>query len=282
MPQTSVTCVLQCAGNGRSRHRPIVPGLQWSQGAIGNARWTGVRVRHLLLKAGLRATARHLHTKGSDTPPGKVPPFHRSLEIEKALEDAIVALSMNGEPLPSLHGAPARLVVPGWAGDHWMKWLTSLSARTEPERGFFMDVAYRFPKTPGEPGVPMKPEEMAPVTRLFVKSNITQCPKEARLGETVSVRGFAFSGCPDIANVELSDDDGKTFTKAELDPRHDPFAWRLFRFRYRAKTAGKVTLFARATDMDGNVQPREAVWNQSGYLYNSWHSAELMVRSDGP
>ncbi len=278
MPQTSATCVLQCAGNGRALHRPVVPGVQWRYGAVGNARWTGVRVRDLLEKAGVKAGARHVHTFGSDDPPVKVPPFHRSLEIEKIVEDGVVATAMNGAPLPPLHGAPARLVVPGWAGDHWMKWLTRLSPQAEPQKGFYMDVGYRFPKKPGEPGVAFKPEEMQPVTALFVKSNITGAPADAHVGSAVTIRGFAFSGAPDIAKVEVSDDGGVHWQEAELGREHDPYAWRLWSFRYTPRAAGTATLWVRATDSGGSVQPKDPVWNQSGYLYNAWHSASIEVR----
>ncbi|HEX7253679.1 MAG TPA: sulfite oxidase [Thermoanaerobaculia bacterium] len=277
MPKTTATCVLQCAGNGRSLYKPAVPGVQWRYGAVGNARWGGVRVSDILKRASLKASARHLHTFGSDKPPGKVPPFHRSIEMEKVLADAIVAYEMNGEPLPQLHGAPARLVVPGWAGDHWMKWLTRISAQPAPQTGFYMDVGYRYPDKPGEPGVAFKPEEMHPVTELFVKSNITQAPPAVRVGAPATITGFAFSGAPDIARVELTDDDGANWHEAQLGPDHDPFAWRMWSYRYVPRSAGKVQLAARATDSRGSVQPKEAVWNQSGYLYNGWHSVGVEV-----
>ena len=279
MPQASATCVLQCAGNGRSLHRPIVPGVQWRSGAIGNARWTGVRVRDILARAGVKAGARHVHTFGSDDPPLKVPPFHRSVEIEKLLADSLVATGMNGAPLPPLHGAPARLVVPGWAGDHWMKWLTRLSPQPEPQKGFYMDVAYRYPKNPGEPGVAFKPEEMEPVSALFVKSSITEAPAAARVGTPVTLRGFAFSGAPDVERVEVSDDSGASWRSAELGREHDPYAWRLWTFRYTPRAAGAATLWVRATDSRGSVQPKDPVWNQSGYLYNAWPSATFEVRA---
>lgn len=277
LPQTSVTCVLQCAGNGRALHRPIVPGVQWRYGAVGNARWTGVRVRDLLDKAGLKAGARHLHTFGTDKPPEKVPPFHRSVELEKVLQDGVIALAMNDEPLPRLHGGPARLVVPGWAGDHWMKWLDRLTAAAAPQTGFYMDTAYRFPNTPGEPGVPVPPAETHPVTELFVKSSITQAPARVRAGQTAVVRGFAFSGAPDIAKVEVSDDGGASWKAAELGREHDPYAWRLWSYAYRPAAAGTVTLRARATDSRGSVQPKDAVWNPSGYFFNAWPTAEIEV-----
>ena len=277
MPKATATCVLQCAGNGRGLHTPTVPGLQWTYGAVGNGRWTGVRVGDLLERAGVKGTARHLHSFGADAPPPRVPPFHRSLELEKALANAIVAYEMNGEPLPPLHGAPARLVVPGWAGDHWMKWLVRLSAQPKPQEGFYMDVAYKYPNAPGPPGVPLRPEEMAPVRELFVKSNITDAPTRVRLATAATIRGFAFSGAPDIAKVEVSDDGGVTWRPAELGREHDPYAWRLWSYRWTPKAPGKATLVARATDSRGSVQPREAVWNQSGYLYNAWHSVEIEV-----
>jgi DMSO/TMAO reductase YedYZ molybdopterin-dependent catalytic subunit len=184
---------------------------------------------------------------------------------------------MNGQPLPSSHGAPLRLVVPGWAGDHWMKWLVRISASPVPQTGFFMDTAYRWPLKPGAPGVAFKPEEMRPVTANFVKSNITTAPAKARRGVAVPIRGFAFSGAPDIARVEISDDHGATWQRATLDARHAPHAWRLWSYAWTPKRAGRATLIARATDSAGAVQPKAAVWNQSGYLYNGWHSVTVEV-----
>jgi DMSO/TMAO reductase YedYZ molybdopterin-dependent catalytic subunit len=277
MPVTEVTCVLQCAGNGRGLQSPVVPGVQWHYGAVGNARWRGVRLRDVLERAGVKPEAKHLHTFGTDDPPGSVPPFHRSLEMEKAMDDCLLAWEMNGVPLPVTHGAPLRLVVPGWAGDHWMKWLVRLSAQAEAQKGFYMDTAYRFPLSPGAPGVTFKPEEMKPVTDLFVKSNITTAPKSAKVGSQQTIGGFAFSGAPDITKVEVSDDDGATWSAAELDPRHDPHAWRLWSYRWTASKAGTARILARATDSRGAVQPRETVWNQSGYFYNAWQSVDVEV-----
>lgn len=277
MPRTGVTCVLQCAGNGRLLQEPPVPGVQWRFGAVGNAKWTGVRVRDLLERAGVRGVAKHLHLFGSDDPPGKVPPFHRSVEMEKALADAIVAWEMNGVALPVAHGAPLRLVVPGWAGEHWMKWLVRMAPQPEPAKGFYMETAYRWPNNPAEPGVTFKPEEMHPLTDLAVKSNITTVLKNTRAGQPQTIRGFAFSGAPDIAKVEISDDGGGTWSEAQLDPRHDPYAWRLWSFRWTPRAMGNATLLARATDSRGAVQPRNTIWNQSGYLYNGWHSLDVKV-----
>ena len=277
LPRSTATCVLQCAGNGRRLYAPTVPGVQWGYGAAGNARWTGVRVKELLERAGARPEARHLHAFGADVPPGKVPPFHRSVPLEKLVEDGIVAYEMNGAPLPHLHGFPARLVVPGWAGDHWMKWLGRLSAQPLPQTGFYMDTAYRYPKSPGEPGAPVKPEDTEPVTELFVKSTITKAPARARRGRAVAIGGFAFSGAPDVAKVEVTDDGGASWTPATLAPEHDPYAWRIWSFSWTPKSAGEATLMSRATDSRGRVQPREAAWNPSGYLHNGWHAVTVPV-----
>jgi sulfite oxidase len=277
LPKVEATCVLQCAGNGRSLFKPTMPGVQWRHGAVGNARWGGVRVKDVLERAGLKGSARHLHTFGSDVPPRQVPPFHRSLEIEKVMQDGIIAYEMNGEPLSHEHGAPARLIVPGWAGDHWMKWLRRISPSPAPPTGFYMDTAYRYPARAGNPGETLKPKEMKPITELFVKSTITSAPLEARVGAPVTVRGFAFSGTPDIAKVELSEDDGRTWRPAKLDPRHDPYAWRLWSYSWTPVSAGVRQLMVRATDARGSVQPREPAWNQSGYLHNGWHSVTVEV-----
>jgi DMSO/TMAO reductase YedYZ molybdopterin-dependent catalytic subunit len=266
-PSSSVTCVLECSGNGRSFYRPPPPGLPWGPGAVGNARWTGARVRDIVAKAGAKAGAKHLHGAGTDDPPNGTPPFHRSLELEKALEDAVVAWEMNGEPLPALHGGPARLVVPGWAGNNWMKWLSKLSPRSEPATGFFMDEDYRFPTPAG----------MRPITELFVKSVITKAPSRARLESPVTVRGIAYSGAPDVSKVEVTDDGGETWRAAGLGRDHDPYAWRLWSFRWTPRRPGRIRLHARATDSRGSVQPREAVWNPGGFLNNGWHSVEIEV-----
>jgi sulfite oxidase len=188
-------------------------------------------LRDPLDRVGLKAGARHLHTAGTDQPPAGEPPFLRSVELEKALADAIVAWEMNGEPLPALHGVPARLVVPGWAGDHWMKWLARIAPQAGERTGYFMDEEYRFPVRPGPPGVSIDPAEMCPITELFVKATITRAPAATRIGIAGTISGFAFSGVPDVATVEISDDDGSTWMAADLDPRHDPYAWRLWSFR---------------------------------------------------
>src|SRR5439155_3708089 len=132
--------VLQCAGNGRSLHQPRVPGVQWVHGAMGQASWTGVRLADLLGRAGVAAGAAHVQLEGADLPPKPMTPrFVRSIPLARALDPGTLVVShMNGAPLSLGHGAPFRLVVPGWAGDHWVKWLTSIRVQTGEAEGFYM------------------------------------------------------------------------------------------------------------------------------------------------
>ena len=142
MPVTEVTCVLQCAGSGRGLYTPTMPGVQWRYGAVGNAQWRGVAVKDVLARAGVKATAKHLHTFGSDDPPGKVPPFHRSIELEKAMSDAILAYDMNGKPLSRAHGAPVRLVMPEMYGYKSVKWVNHIDVRSTADYGYWEQNGY--------------------------------------------------------------------------------------------------------------------------------------------
>src|SRR6185436_12265700 len=134
------------------------PGIQWSRGAVGNAEWTGPAVADVLKLAGLSPQAAYLEADGADTPVAATPDFVRSLPMKKALHAAtILALNMNGQPLPALHGAPARLLVPGWDGTSSVKWLVRLSGAAEMHKGFYMNPGYRYPRYPLAPGTPARP-----------------------------------------------------------------------------------------------------------------------------
>lgn len=275
MPATSVTAVLQCSGNGRSFHSPRVPGVQWDHGAMGQAKFTGVRLRDLLEKAGILAAAKkghHLQVHGADLPPKPtVPAFLRSIPIERALDPTtLVAYAMNDEDLTLAHGAPLRLIVPGWAGDHWVKWLTQLKVQKEEAAGFFMQTAYRMPIDPVAPGAAVPPDKTRPATTFPVKSVIGS----AR-GRTV--KGVAFSGEAPVAKVDVSLDGGTTWKPAALEGEAGIGRWQVFTFTVPDDVKGKVRAIARATDAKKNVQPEKAVWNPSGYFFNAWDSVEWEV-----
>jgi sulfite oxidase len=279
-PEVTVTAVLQCAGNGRSLHAPRVPGVQWVHGAMGQATFTGVRLRDVLKKAGLSKDAAHIHVQGADAPPKPtVPAFLRSLPLARALDPTtLLAYRMNGEDLALAHGAPLRLVVPGWAGDHWVKWLGRLSAQKDEAGGFYMATAYRMPKDPVEPGATVPPENMRPATTFPVKSIIASPAEGARVPRGPQrIQGIAFSGEAPIAKVEVSLDGGKTWQRATLEGERGVGRWNVFRCDIPKADPGPLRALARATDAKGNVQPERAVWNPSGYFWNAWHAVSWEV-----
>src|SRR5262249_45685188 len=159
-----------------------VAGLQWTTGAVGNGRWRGVRLADLLQRAEIRNGAVEVVFDGADVPIGTMADFQRSIPIKKALHpNTILAYDMNGETLPIKHGFPLRAVVPGWAGDSWTKWLTTIRVVTEEFSGFWMKNAYLYPKKPAAPGTVVAPEAMVPVTSLRVKSSIAFPENGARV-----------------------------------------------------------------------------------------------------
>ena len=277
MPSVELVSVLECAGNGRSFYEPSMPGLQWGHGAVGNGRWRGVRLADVLKRAGLKASPREVLFNGADTPLGTMPDFQRSIPIAKALHPAtLLAYEMNGETLPVEHGFPLRLVVPGWAGDSWIKWVTSITVLNREHDGFWMARAYRHPGRAVQPGTAVPPEQMQPVTSLRVKSVIIE-PRDdrasrtsARIGDPLTIRGAAWSGdAGPVTRVDVSVDGGGTWTEATL-PRNQrtDYGWRLWSYRWTPRRDGAYTILARARDAAGNTQPLGQEWNPSGYLWN--------------
>src|ERR1051326_8529964 len=169
----SVTNTLECAGNGRAFHSPHVPGVQWQKGAVGNAKFTGPRLRDLLQQAGVKSSGKHVMFHGLDEVPGKVPPFIRSIPIEKATDgDTLIATQMNGAPLSKHNGFPARALVPGWIGAASCKWITEIKVLEKEFDGNFMKPGYRMPNHPLKPGDPLNLDDSHVVTALQVKSVI--------------------------------------------------------------------------------------------------------------
>lgn len=282
--EASITAVLQCAGNGRSLHKPRVPGIQWVHGAMSQATFTGVRLKDVLEKAGLQpgvqVDAAHVRSVGADGPPKPTTPaFIRSMPLARALDPStLVAWAMNGQPLPLAHGAPLRLVVPGWAGDHWVKWLTSVRVQKEEAEGFFMQTGYRMPIEKVEPGASVPPDKMKPAHTFPIKSVIGS-PLDGAKGKVgiQKIAGVAFSGDAPVKQVDVSIDGGKTWTKAKLEGEPGVGRWQVFRADIEVKTPGPVKAIARATDTKNDVQPKDAVWNPSGYFWNGWHEVSWTV-----
>lgn len=282
MPQTTVEAVLQCAGNGRALFLPRMPGVQWKRGAMGNAEWSGVRLADVLARAKPKAAVKYLKISGADRPVmPSAPAFLRGLPLDKAVHsDTLIALKMNGAALPALHGGPARLIVPGWVGDDWVKWLSELELRDTEPQGFFYETAYRFPEQPGAPGAPIAPEKMKPMTVLGPKSIIASLDQ----GQILSpgrheIIGVAFSGEAQVEKLEITTDGGKSWRQAELEGPRTPYGFRRFRFLWRADVPGRYKVASRAADSSGRIQPESPVWNPSGYLYNAVDPIEVEVRA---
>jgi DMSO/TMAO reductase YedYZ molybdopterin-dependent catalytic subunit len=270
LPPADLVSVLECAGNGRAFYRPSVPGLQWETGAVGNARWTGVRLSDVLNKAGCKASAKEVLFNGADVPIGTMPDFIRSISVQKALHpDTLLAYEMNGKPLTPSHGFPLRVVAPGWAGDNWVKWLTNIEVRDRDFDGFFMKTAYRHPIRTVAPGAPVDPADMTPVSFLLPKSVIVS-PVEGQVlpAGPVTIRGAGWSGESVVTGVEVSADSGRSWRAAKLGPEQSKYGWRFWETEWNPGRAGSYVLMARATDQSGETQPLVQEWNPSGYLWN--------------
>jgi len=274
----AVVNTLECAGNGRSLQRPQVPGIQWGKGAVSTARFSGPRLRDVLQRAGVKPSGKHVMFRGLDEVPGKVPPFIRSIPIEKALDsDTLVATHVNGAALTKHHGFPARALVPGWIGAASCKWFTEIKVLENEFVGNFMSPGYRFPNQPGKPGDAVKPEDTHPLTALSVKSVISGPGDGAnvRAGK-VAVHGAAWAGEADVVKVEVSTDGGSTWSSATLGHEQAHYAWRLWNYDWKAKS-GDYAILSRATDSQGRTQPAAPVWNPSGYLYNAVDQVKVHV-----
>lgn len=277
----SVTNTLECAGNGRAFEDPHVPGIQWVKGAVGTASFSGPRLRDILRRAGVKPTGKHVMFRGLDEVPGKVPPFIRSIPLEKALDDdTLVATQMNGAALAKHHGFPARAMVPGWVGAASCKWLAEVKVLDKEFEGNFMIPGYRLPNHPLQPGEAVKPEDTHPVTALTVKSLIAAPSDNATIKtRALIIQGAAWAGEADIVKVEISTDAGTTWKAAELGREQARYTWRLWSYRWKAPKAGDYVIMSRATDSQGRTQPARAPWNPSGYLNNSIDEVKIRVEA---
>lgn len=271
----SVTAVLECAGNGRNLYAPAAPGEQWSLGAVGNAKWTGVPLADVLETAGLLPGATEVVFRGADrgTVNDSRQPiaFERSLHVANARRaGALLAFAMNDEPLLPRHGYPVRLIVPGDYAVASVKWLTDVTVTSEPFDGFFQAQHYVF-EWPRDGTVVRQP-----VSALRVRALITEPASGDRLPDRAfTVRGVAWSGAAPVTRVMVSVSDGP-WRPARLAGKPGPHSWQRWELPVRPAASGEVTIRARATDRAGHTQPVQPEWNRLGYGGNFIH--EVTVR----
>lgn len=283
---TETVAVCQCSGNSRSLFDPRIPGGQWGDGAMGNARWTGISVRSLLKRAGVRAGAIDVTFDGLDTGPlPSTPDFVKSLKVDHAEQpDVLLAYEMNGEPLPMLNGFPIRLVVPGWYATYWVKAVTEINVLAEEYTGYWMAKAYHIPANPDASELPGElATDLIPIHRMNVRSLWVQPSPQIEVhtaapGKPVLLEGIAFDGGAGIKQVEYSEDGGKAWKRTELDDDLGRYSFRRWRAEWTPANSGTYRLQTRATNLDGETQPATPRWNRGGYMRNVIEEVAVVVR----
>ncbi|GAA0578851.1 molybdopterin-dependent oxidoreductase [Craurococcus roseus] len=277
---------MECGGNGRSFFAPETRGNQWANGAISCAEWTGVRLRDLLRAAGMKEGAKHTGHFGADPHLSGDPnrqAISRGMRIEKALdEDTLVALRMNGRPIPHIHGAPVRLLVPGWPGSLSQKWLTRVTLLDRPHTGAGMGgTSYRVPVRPIVPGSRDDGKGFADMESMPVRSILTNVAHGARLPagtRALDVRGFAWAGDQAVRAMHVSTDFGATWREAQLAAPANRHAWQRWTARLALPSDGYYEVWYRATDSEGRMQPHAAGnWNPQGYGANPLSRIAVLV-----
>jgi DMSO/TMAO reductase YedYZ molybdopterin-dependent catalytic subunit len=267
-----VIAVNQCSGNSRGLFSPRVPGSQWRNGGMGNARWGGVSLAKLLRQAGVKKDAVQVAFDGLDEGSlSSVPDYIKALDMDRALQpEPLIAFSMNNEPIPVLNGFPARLVVPGWYATYWVKGLHRITVLPKAFDGFWMAKAYKLPPTPnGNEDPKHLATNLVPISRLNVRSFFTTPDPDAQVpaGRPCDLDGIAFDGGSGIQKVEVSAD-GTTWTAAALGDELGRFSFRRWKLAWTPPGPGDYKLRVRATSRDGQTQPDTPGWNRSGYMRN--------------
>jgi DMSO/TMAO reductase YedYZ molybdopterin-dependent catalytic subunit len=277
-----IAAVNQCSGNSRGFFSPRVPGGEWGNGAMGNARWTGVRLKDVLDRAGIKARAVQVRFNGLDS--GVVPQtpdFMKSLALDHARDgEVMIAYAMNGEPLPLLNGFPLRLVVPGWYSTYWVKMLNDIEVLDKPDDNFWTTKAYLIPDTPFANVVPgQKDVKMVPINRMVPRSFFTNLQDGAvvKVGHTRMVRGIAFGGDTGLAKVLFSADSGARWQEVQLESDHGKYSFRSWQVPLRLSSPGSHKLMIKAINTAGTAQPDHTNWNGGGYMRNVIESVSVQA-----
>ena len=287
-PNVTYQLMLECGGNGRSFFTPEARGNQWTNGGAGCPQWTGVRLADVLKAAGLKSSAIYTGHYGTDpTLAGETtkPTISRGMPIAMAMEEhTLIAFKLNGKDMPLIHGAPVRLVVPGWAGSLSTKWLQRIWVRDKEHDGPGMGgFSYRTPKKPIVPGSKGDDKDMAILESMPVRSVITFPADGTRLAagtKKLDLRGHAWAGDYEIKTVDISTDYGVSWKSAKVDAPANKFAWQRFAAAVDLPTSGYYEIWSKATDSKGVTQPFAAPnWNPQGYGANPVTRIRVLVDS---
>src|SRR5438046_4754029 len=278
----TVPVTLECAGNNRHFLEPKVKGVQWELGAVVTAEWTGVALSVLLHRAVVRPNAREVVFEGVDhgmledpkSPPGELS-YSRSIPLEKAQRDVLLAYRMNGNDVPPEHGFPVRAIVPGWYAMASVKWLQRIIVTDRPFAGYYQTLDYAYWDKRDDIA------ELKPLTEIQVKAEIAR-PAEDEIvpaKSSVCVRGGAWACDAEIIKVELSTDGGATWSDTKLLGASKLNAWRFWEFDWQTPSQpGKQTLIARATDSLGRTQPVMRDHDRGTYMINHLLPIEVAVK----
>jgi DMSO/TMAO reductase YedYZ molybdopterin-dependent catalytic subunit len=282
LPRVELVAVNQCSGNSRGYFTPRVPGAQWSNGAMGNARWAGVKLKDVLDRAGVKAGAVQVRFSGLDEPVvAEAPHFRKSLDIDHARDgNVMIAYAMNGEQLPLLNGFPLRLIVPGWYSTYWVKMLSDIEVLDRPDDNYWMAVAYTIPDTPhanitpGQSGV-----KLVPISTMVPRSFFTNIAEGAtfQAGSNAIARGIAFGGDSGVAKVDFSTDGGASWQEAQLGSDFGRYSFRQWQASITLPNLGQHALKVRCTNAGGDVQPDAANWNNAGFMRNVVETVRVMA-----
>lgn len=281
LPRVELAAVNQCSGNSRGLFQPRVPGAQWGNGAMGNAKWLGVQLRDILDIAGVQPGAVQVRFGGLDQPVvAGAPDFFKALDIDHARDgEVMVAFGMNGEQLPLLNGFPCRLIVPGWYSTYWVKMLNSIEVLSGPDDQYWMAKAYKVPATPGANVAPgQKDFPTAPINRMIPRSWVTSFAEGQQiLSETsIPVGGIAMGGDCGVAKVDVSSDGGRTWYKTQLGPDYGKYSFRRWDGQIPLHP-GRVPIMSRCWNTAGVAQPMQPIWNPGGFMRGNIETTTIVA-----